>query len=569
MKKILAVTHGKIDLSKLAEKLPADCNIVEQDDLDEAFRHLDDQDVVGVVAQGAEGLRELSREAEARRTPDSVDPARLLSAINEGIVVIDRNHRVVWCNREFERWGWKLENIIGAHCFELFHNRRDLCVDCEGEEVFNTRKKVVRIRKGEDGRYYETTTSPVFDDSGDVYQIVKITRDVTDKIGLEEKLETIYTAGRELTGLDPEAMRHMTTPERTQMIRRNVIRFTKSVMQADAFVIRQIDEGSKQLKPIIIESPDPEQAMKLEVRCEEHNSGISGYVAFTGKSYLCRDGERDPLFVPETPGGQSSITVPLRLGESVIGTFHMESPRASAFNYNDLKFLEIFADYVAIALNTARLLRYEYNNAFGKVAQTMAEEIAEPLQGVMNTTHRLMAEYVGHDEATSSKLKGMERNIEKIQEILKRVSRETPVETKPPAPVTGEADVFRDKRILVADDDPAIRESLSLILGKYGCTVEVASDGQEAIDLVKTGHKYDLVISDIKMPKKNGYEVFAGIRDIDPDVPIILMTAFGYDPNHTILKSRQEGLEIVLFKPFRVNVLKRQLRKALQQKAGS
>ena len=78
---------------------------------------------------------------------------------------------------------------------------------------------------------------------------------------------------------------------------------------------------------------------------------------------------------------------------------------------------------------------------------------------------------------------------------------------------------------------------------------------------------YDLVISDIKMPKMSGYEVYASIKSTFPETSVILMTAYGYDPTHSIVRARQEGLEAVLYKPFRAETLKKTLRQALQKKA--
>ena len=78
--------------------------------------------------------------------------------------------------------------------------------------------------------------------------------------------------------------------------------------------------------------------------------------------------------------------------------------------------------------------------------------------------------------------------------------------------------------------------------------------------------RFDLVLSDIKMPDKTGYEVFAAARKIST-VPVILMTGFGYDPNHSIVRASQEGLQAVLFKPFKVDQLITEVRKAIQLNA--
>jgi CheY-like chemotaxis protein len=121
--------------------------------------------------------------------------------------------------------------------------------------------------------------------------------------------------------------------------------------------------------------------------------------------------------------------------------------------------------------------------------------------------------------------------------------------------------------ILVADDEPNIRNTISDILRKYHATVTVATSGLEAISLLEHTH-FDLVVSDIKMPDKTGYDVFAAAHKHDSHLPVILMTGFGYDPNHSIVRASQEGLQAVLFKPFKVEQLLSEVRRALQTAAA-
>jgi DNA-binding NtrC family response regulator len=66
---------------------------------------------------------------------------------------------------------------------------------------------------------------------------------------------------------------------------------------------------------------------------------------------------------------------------------------------------------------------------------------------------------------------------------------------------------------------------------------------------------YDVFLADIRLPDLNGYDLFKKIRQINPHLPIILMSGFGYDPGHCLVKARQEGLRGVLYKPFRVDQL--------------
>lgn len=123
-------------------------------------------------------------------------------------------------------------------------------------------------------------------------------------------------------------------------------------------------------------------------------------------------------------------------------------------------------------------------------------------------------------------------------------------------------------RILVADDREYIREFLKDFLVLEGFEVDTASDGKEALKKVKKS-RYDLVLSDIKMPHKNGYEVFAGVRERSPSTKVILMTAYGYDPSHSIVKASGEGLTAVLYKPFQMTRVRDVIVKALSEHGGN
>ena len=90
----------------------------------------------------------------------------------------------------------------------------------------------------------------------------------------------------------------------------------------------------------------------------------------------------------------------------------------------------------------------------------------------------------------------------------------------------------------------------------------MCKDGYEATTLIEQ-QPFDLIISDIKMPYRNGYEIFAAARRLYEDLPVLLITGFGYDPHHSIVRASQEGLSGVLFKPFKVDQLLAEVYKAL------
>jgi len=57
------------------------------------------------------------------------------------------------------------------------------------------------------------------------------------------------------------------------------------------------------------------------------------------------------------------------------------------------------------------------------------------------------------------------------------------------------------------------------------------------------------------LPDLNGYELMVKLQELMDPVPMVLMTGFGYDPGHSIVKARQAGLQAVLYKPFRIDQL--------------
>ena len=107
------------------------------------------------------------------------------------------------------------------------------------------------------------------------------------------------------------------------------------------------------------------------------------------------------------------------------------------------------------------------------------------------------------------------------------------------------------QNILIVDDDSSIQELLRIILTKNGYTVHQATDGEEAI------HKYlevnpDLVISDISMPKGDGFNVAIIIRSKEKDgkkIPILLISAF-YDDHANVKNAERCGADAFLPKPF-------------------
>ncbi len=79
------------------------------------------------------------------------------------------------------------------------------------------------------------------------------------------------------------------------------------------------------------------------------------------------------------------------------------------------------------------------------------------------------------------------------------------------------------KSILVVEDEPALLEILTKRIAASGYTIQKARDGQEAIEIAKKKIP-DAVVTDIIMPRKNGFDLIQELKRIKPDIPIIVVT---------------------------------------------
>lgn len=84
---------------------------------------------------------------------------------------------------------------------------------------------------------------------------------------------------------------------------------------------------------------------------------------------------------------------------------------------------------------------------------------------------------------------------------------------------------LKNNNLLVVDDDPYVLESLSSLLAEFGYAVSTCKNGREALEKIKE-QRFDVVLTDIKMPDVTGIELLRRIRNIDTQLPVILLTAF-------------------------------------------
>ena len=103
------------------------------------------------------------------------------------------------------------------------------------------------------------------------------------------------------------------------------------------------------------------------------------------------------------------------------------------------------------------------------------------------------------------------------------------------------------KTILVVDDDESNRLTLERLLGREGFDVTYAPTGREALEALRA-RPVDLVLTDLKMPGMTGIDLLKAARTVDPDVEVVVMTAYSDADEHQ--RALDLGATAVLFKPF-------------------
>ena len=528
-------------------------DVVEVPDMAGAVERLREGGVYGVFCAGS------SAEVGLRDGCPSWN-SRILEDLPDGVVLVDDENTVSWANARFGQLS-QCGDVVGANFYTVLGDPEIIGPDfCPFHTALATgESSTTKLRVG-DKCYYQLHVSVIRDIQGAGRSLIVVVRDITGEMHQQQKLEAIHKAGIELTDLKPEEICEMTVEERIDLLTSNILHHTQDLLDFNVAEIRLLEQNTGQLVPLLAEGIDP-MAAGRSLFARPQGYGVTGFVASTGKSYLCEDTLEDPLYLPSFEGARSSLTVPLMLHDEVIGTFNVESPEPRAFDENDLLFLEIYARDVAAALNTMELLAAQGADMVQKSVEAIHRAVALPIDRILNDTVHVIESYIGHDPTITDLLKKMLRNSREIKELIREVGHKmTPSEAVPAGGVTDLRRRFRNVHILVVDADENVLDDAHIILEKHGCTVETARTGGQAIFMVRScpaDAPYDVIIGDVRLPDMTGHNLFVHLKEMMDRVPLVLMQAFGHDPGHSIVKARQEGLhpKAVLYKPFLVDQL--------------
>jgi PAS domain S-box-containing protein len=236
---------------------------------------------------------------------------------------------------------------------------------------------------------------------------------------------------------------------------------------------------------------------------------------------------------------------------------------------------------IGFARDIRRMRQREQLATAGEIAVSLAHEINNPLESITNNLELLARAIEGHmkdaELATENEhLDAIRSGIVRVNAIVRRLdemSRRGVYETtnylngkrmadlapreaahaerhaleKESAPHSDQTWPLAGMTVLVLDDDVEVVTSLADVLRAERCIVHTATRPSAALGILRN-MKVEAVISDVVMPEMDGYEFYMQVKQEMPHIPVVLMTAYYYDKDHIIKRSKLKGLEGAIFK---------------------
>ena len=435
-------------------------DIVEVNDPAEARRLL--QSGEGAVICLPEQLAEATGSG-----PDDLPPRSALMVLQqfgEGIGVVNAAGELTWASRRLKTQPPAVRTRFVEHCKQAIEQMRQPHLNGNEPDLQRSPQKI-QFSVG-DSPCYELVISPAAPLNGPsaVETVVGVLWDVTEIKELDNKIAAIDAAGSELMKIESSEIARMNMAQRLKWLEDKIVHYVHDLLHFDNFEVRLLNKETRQLELVIAVGIAPLKIGEVIFASTEDN-GISGYVAATGESYICRDAHRDPMYREGLDNAGSSLTVPLYLHDDVIGVFNAESFTPNTFDETDRRFAEIFGRYIAIAMNILDLMVVERYTTNEQIADNVLREIDDPLAQVTRQAEQLLEQTNIGDEARQ----GLGEIIRAASGIRDRIA----ACCQGPRTILGAEQELRrheidpvmlDKRILVADDEPNIRDTISTLL---------------------------------------------------------------------------------------------------------
>ena len=233
---------------------------------------------------------------------------QILEEMPDAVVLLDGENSILWANSRFIQWSG-CECLPGTNFYGALGSLEILGPDfCPFHTALATGQATSSTLRSTDGRFFQVHASPVCEVDPERQAIpprhlIVTIRDVTNETLQQQKLAAIHQAGMELADLTPDELFQMTVEQRIELLKSNILHYTKDLLHFEVVEVRLLDQKTGRLEPLLSVGMEPGAATRV-LWAQPQNNGVTGFVAATGKSYLCEDTTEDPLYLEGARGGE-------------------------------------------------------------------------------------------------------------------------------------------------------------------------------------------------------------------------------------------------------------------------
>lgn len=463
----------------------------------------------------------------------------LLDAIPDNLTLIDRDFKILWANiGAAAGLGMKPEEIVGRHCYELWHKRATACDACPVADAFETGMPGNMIVTTPDGRMWDLRTVPLKDERGEVSNVIEVGRDVTEHKKLEEqlrhaqKMEAVgqlaggvaHDFNNILTAIIGYGHLAMNTISKDDPLRHHISQILDASQRAASLTQSLLAFGRKQTMNLItFDLADHiKRFQKLLRRLLREDIDLDlevlpGAADRPGVAVLADQGQIEQVLMNLVTNARDAMPNGGKITIS-LSTIELDENFVSMHGYGRPGW------YALISVTDTGI----------GMDEAVKQRIFEPFfttkeQGKgtglgLSMVYGIVKKHEGFINVYSEPGKGA---MFKIYLPL----TQGPIE---PDPGTGRAApddlVGGSETILVAEDDAALLELTAAILEGIGYTVIRARDGEDAVEKFSANiGRVHLVVLDGIMPKKNGMEAFIEIKALQPGIKALFMSGYAED----------------------------------------
>jgi len=503
----------------------------------------------------------------------------ILDSLIEHVVIHDMNFNVLWANQSAcDSVGFDLEQVVGRFCYEIWPKRSIPCEDCPVALSRKTGIPQSIEKKTPDGRCWQISGSPVFDNRGRIIAMVELTLDITQRVNAEEALKSVQFDQEKLIKNRTLALSELNQKLKIEIEDRKKTEFVlnrqKDYIQQLAMELSKAEDRERQRLARVLHGDFQQMLAYLKIKfstlklretvenrkeidaindhinnCIEHCRDLSHELKpfvfqkkdfISGIKWVCRQmkehyGLAVSLQSSEEPNIQSSVysSLLLRSIRELLFNVVKHSGVKKAFIQLKVKdrYLILTIKDAGMGCDTSVLRdKREKNATFGLFD---IEDRINFLGGYMDVESEAghgfcVTLWVPRDVNAASEIDHPVLHIDTLPDI-----RAEHAVKKASATLSGK----RPIKILLADDHAIMRDGLAELIDRHTDiqVVGMAANGREAVQLAEK-LRPAVILMDVSMPVMNGIEATQQIKEAFPEMIIIGLTMHKDPDIHQTMK---------------------------------